>query len=222
MADLKEIAKSLFLRTLKAIEPDYAIQQKVHLDGGMLILNEEQISLDAYDEVVLIGMGKASLKMGAAAEALLGDRIKRGVLVTDRLSGTRVRSEVVVAGHPLPDENSLIAGEKILTLLQSCGEGSLIVFLISGGGSSLVECPSSPLISLEDLRATNLVLTRCGAAIEDINTIRKSLSKIKGGGLGRAAESSKCIGLYISDVNPGDLRSIASNPLLPEKIDSTN
>lgn len=219
MEYLKESAKLLFLRTLKAIEPGDAIRSRIHLDGGMLIVNEEQIPLDAYHEVVLIGMGKASLKMGAAAEALLGDRIKRGILVTDRRSRTRVKSEVVVAGHPLPDGNSLVAGEKILNLLQTCGEGSLIVFLISGGGSSLVECPSSPQISLEDLRATNLLLTRCGAAIDDINTIRKSLSKIKSGGLGRAAERSKCIGLYISDVNPGDLRSIASNPLLPEKID---
>lgn len=220
MSDLKEIAKSVFLRTLSAIEPDSVFKQKVRLDGETLTLGGEQIALDAYDEVVLIGMGKASLKMGAAAEALFGERIKRGILVTDRRSSVRVRSEVVVAGHPVPDDNSLIAGEKIVNLVRSCGAGSLIVFLISGGGSSLVESLSSPLISLGDLRATNEVLIRCGAAIDEINVIRKSLSKIKGGRLGRLAENSKCIALYISDVNPGDLRSIASNPLLPEKVDA--
>src|SRR5207253_1145937 len=107
MADLKEIAKSVFLRTLTEIEPDSVINQKVRLDGETLTLGDEQIAIDAYDEVVLIGMGKASLKMGAAVEALFGERIKRGILVTDRRSPVRVRTDVIVAGHPLPDDNSL-------------------------------------------------------------------------------------------------------------------
>jgi glycerate-2-kinase len=219
MADLKEIAKSVFLRTLSSIEPESVINQKVRVDDGTLKFGSEQIVLDEYDEVVLIGMGKASLKMGTAVEALLGARIKRGILVTDRRSHAKVKSEVVVAAHPLPDHQSLVAGEKIIDLVTSCGAGSLIVFLISGGGSSLVESLASPLMSLADLRATNEVLTRCGAAIEEINIIRKSLSRIKGGGLGRLAKRSKCVGLYISDVNPGDLRSIASNPILREEVD---
>src|SRR2546426_2382389 len=137
MADLKEIAKSIFLRTLSAIEPDSVIKERVRLEGETLTLGVEQIAINAYDEVVLIGMGKASLKMGVAVEAVFGERIKRGILVTDRRSHVYVRSEVVVAGHPLPDDNSLIAGEKIVSLMRSCGARSLIVFLISGGGSSL-------------------------------------------------------------------------------------
>lgn len=219
MADLKEIAKRVFLGTLRAIEPDCAIKQRLRVDGETLTVGAQQIALSAYDEVVLIGMGKASLKMGAAAEALFGDRIKRGILVTDRRSNVPVRSEVLVAGHPLPDANSLIAGERILELVRCCGAGSLIVFLISGGGSSLVETPVSPRISLEDLRLTNQFLVGCGATIREINIIRKSLSRIKGGRLGRLAGTLTCVGLYISDVNPGDLGSIASNPLLPEKVE---
>lgn len=220
MADLKETAKRVFLGALTAIEPDSVIKQSVRVVGETLTVGAEQIALDTYDEVVLIGMGKASLKMGAAAENLFGERIKRGILVTDRRSHIRVRSEVVVAGHPLPDVNSLIAGEKILNVVRSCGAGSLIVFLISGGGSSLVESPLSPLISLGDLRVTTQVLIRCGATIHEINVFRKSLSNIKGGRLGRLAKNSKCVGLYMSDVNAGDLRSIASNPLLPERVET--
>jgi glycerate 2-kinase len=216
MTDLKETAKRIFLETLRAIEPHSVIKKSLRVDGETLILGAQEIALDAYDEVVLIGMGKASLKMGAAAERLLGERIKRGILVTDRRSPIRLRCEVVVAGHPLPDVNSLIAGEKILSLVGSCGAGSLIVFLISGGGSSLVESPLSPRISLGDLRTTNQILVGCGATIREINVIRKSLSKIKGGRLGQLVGSSTCVALYVSDVNPGDLRSIASNPLLPE------
>jgi glycerate-2-kinase len=216
--DLKEAAKRVFLGTLKAIEPGSVIKQKLRIDGNTLSLVGEQIPLEDFTEVVLIGMGKASLKMGAAVETLLGDRVKRGILVTDRRSSIKVRSEVFVAGHPLPDADSLIAGERIVELVRSCGEDALIIFLISGGGSSLVELPLSRSISLEDLRVTNQVLVGCGATIREINIVRKSLSGIKGGRLGKLAQNSKCVGLYLSDVNPGDLRSIASNPLLPEEV----
>ncbi len=216
--DLKEAAKRVFLGTLKAIEPDSVIRQKVRVDGNTLTLAGEQIALDDFAEVVLIGMGKASLKMGAAVENLLGNRIRRGMLVTDHRSSTKVQGEVIVGGHPFPDANSLIAGERIVELVRSCGDDALIIFLISGGGSSLVELPLSRSISLEDLRVTNQVLVGCGATIGEINIVRKSLSSIKGGRLGRLAQNSKCVGLYLSDVNPGDLRSIASNPLLSENI----
>jgi glycerate 2-kinase len=218
MTDLTEAAKHIFLAALKAIEPRSVIKHKLRVDGETLSLGSEQIPLAAFTEVVLIGMGKASLKMGCAVENLLGDRIKRGLLVTDRRSNMSVRSEVVVGGHPLPDAKSLMAGERIVELVRSCGRGTLIIFLISGGGSALVELPVSRSISLEDLRVTNQVLIGCGATIREINLIRKSLSRIKGGRLGWIARNSKCVGLYISDVNPGDLRSVASNPLLPEDI----
>ncbi|MGH9428198.1 MAG: glycerate kinase type-2 family protein [Terriglobia bacterium] len=218
MFDLKETAKRVFLETLKAIEPESIIKQRLRVDGETLSLGSEQIPLDTFTEVVLIGLGKASLKMGSAVENLLGDRIKRGLLVTDRRSKMTLRSEVLVGGHPLPDGNSLIAGERIVELVRSCGESSLIVFLVSGGGSALVELPVSLSISLDDLRVTNQGLIGCGATIREINIIRKSLSRIKGGGLGWLARNSTCVGLYISDVNPGDLRSIASNPLLPEDV----
>jgi len=217
MTNLKETAKNLFLRTLKIIEPESVINQKLRLDKETLTMGPDQIPLDSFNEVVLIGMGKASLKMGMAIEGLLGARVKRGILVTDRRSSVSARSEVVVGGHPLPDANSLLAGEKIVELVGSCGDDTLIIFLVSGGGSALVELPASRSISLDDLRVTNEVLIRCGATIREINLVRKSLSAIKGGRLGWLARKSKCVGLYISDVNPGDLRSIASNPLLPEE-----
>jgi len=218
MTDLKETAKRVFLRTLNAIEPRAVINQRVRLDREILSFGNDQIPLDGFSEVVLIGIGKASLKMGAAVEDILGLRVKRGILVTDRRTSTSVRSEVVVGGHPLPDANSLKAGGRIVELVRSCDDRSLIIFLISGGGSALVEDPASESISLEDLRITNQLLIGCGATIREINLVRKRLSRIKGGGLGWLARNSTCVGLYISDVNSGDLRSVASNPLLPEQI----
>lgn len=216
MPDLKELATRVFLETLRAIEPGSKIKEKLRIDADTLHVGGERIALDHYREVVLIGMGKASMKMGAAVEALLGDRIKRGILVTNHEFNIDVRSDVVVAGHPLPDAESLRAGESIVELVRSCSADSLIIFLISGGGSSLVELPLSAEISLEDLRTTNQILISCGASIHEINVVRKNLSKIKGGRLGCLARKSKSVGLYVSDVNPGDIRSIASNPLLSE------
>ena len=216
--DLAAAAKRVYLDTLRAIEPDSVIKRKVLVDRSTLTIAGEEIRLEDFSEVVLVGIGKASIKMGAAVESLLGDRVKRGILVTDRRSKINVRSEVIVAGHPLPNANSVLAGARVVELVQSCGDDALIVFLISGGGSSLVELPSVSTISLEDLRVTNQLLIGCGATISEINIVRKSLSLIKGGKLGKLARNSTCIGLYFSDVNPGDLRSIASNPLLPEDI----
>lgn len=221
MPDLTELAKLVFLETLSAIEPTSKIKDRLSIEGGTLNVAGELISLDRYREVVLIGMGKASMKMGFAIESLLGDRVTRGILVTDHRLDIDVKSEVVIAGHPLPNEESLRAAEKIIDLVQSCSPDSLLIFVISGGGSSMVELPISREISLEDLRRTNQLLITCGASIHEINVVRKSLSRIKGGRLGDLARASSRIGLYVSDVNAGDINSIASNPLLTEEATET-
>src|SRR5258708_22081216 len=158
MPDLKELATQIFLESLRAIEPGSRIKEKLRMDAEILSVGGDPIDLDRYREVVLIGMGKASMNMGAAVEALLGNRIKRGILVTNHRYKVDVRSEVVVAGHPLPDAESLRAGEQIVALVQSCSADSLIVFLISGGGAALVEHPLSAEISREDPRSTNHIL----------------------------------------------------------------
>jgi glycerate 2-kinase len=216
--NLKQLATRVFLKTVEAIEPYSIINRAMRIDGSRLHIADEEITLDDFDEVVLIGIGKASLRMGEAVESILGDRFSRGLLVTNRRAPAVVKSEVIVAGHPLPDENSILAGRRVIELVKSCRADSFVIFLISGGGSSLVELPVSPYITLDDLRQTNRTLIDCGATIAEINTIRKCLSQIKGGRLGQLAANSRCVGLYTSDVNPGDIRSIASNPLLSESL----
>lgn len=216
MSDLRELAKLVFLEALNEIDPTSKIKEKLRIEGATLSVGGDVIPLDRYREVVLIGMGKASLTMGSAVESLLGDRVTRGILVTNHRLDIDVRSEVLIAGHPLPNDGSLRAAERTIELARSCGPNALTIFLISGGGSSMVELPLSQEISLEDLRSANQLLISCGASIHEINVVRKNLSKIKGGRLGHLARKSKRIGLYISDVNPGDINSIASNPLLPE------
>jgi glycerate 2-kinase len=218
MKNLKEEAKQIFLATLRSIDLEAVIKQKVNISGDSLIVAGKKIDLSQYKEVTLVGLGKASLRMGAILEEMLGERIGKGILVTNHRERLKLKSEIIVGGHPLPTAESLAAGERILEMVEQCSPDSLIIFLISGGGSALVEAPASPDITLEDLQSLNQILISCGASIREINTVRKYLSRIKGGRLGLAASHAGCIALYLSDVNPGDLRSIASNPLLPESV----
>ncbi len=218
MKDLEEEARSIFLQMLNRVDPAALIKERFTIKGDLLFIDQEPIRLSDYAEVILIGFGKASAGMGVVVEEKLKDRFTKGLLVTNRRPEVKVKSEIIVAGHPLPDSNSFIAGRKIIDTLQACGEQSLIIFLISGGGSALVESPLFDEITLEDIKELNRILISCGASIQEINTVRKHLSKIKGGRLGFLTKNSKCIALYISDVNNGDMKSIASNPLLPDDL----
>lgn len=214
---LADEARLIFLRTLGSINVPSLIERRIKIEKDLLTIDGiPAVDLSAHDEVVVIGFGKASLPMGAGIEQVLGKRIRAGLLVTDRLHDLPIKSDVIIAGHPIPNMQSMIAGQKALELVRSCGQDALIVFLISGGGSSLIDLPVTDRISLADLQQANLVLTGCGASIEEINTVRKHLSSIKGGKLGWTARNIRCLVLLVSDVNPGDTRSIASNPILPD------
>jgi glycerate-2-kinase len=217
MKDLREAAKRIFLRTLELLDLERIIKERIEVVDGTLIIGGEQIPLSDHKEIVLIGFGKASIRMGAAVEAILKEHIIRGILVTNRRSSIKVKSRVVVAGHPIPNANSFNAGKEILEMVRSCEKDSLIMFLISGGGSSLVELPFSDEVKLEEIKDLNRILINCGATIGEINVLRKHLSLIKGGRLGFQARGCRSIALYVSDVNEDDLRSIASNPLLPDE-----
>ena len=218
MKNLKEETKQIFLATLNAIDLKQLVNSKLKLDDEILYLNNDSINLKDFTEIVLIGFGKASLTIGEALEEMLGERITRGILVSDRRQKISLKSEVIIAGHPLPDRNSLLAGKKILDLLQTTTANSLIIFVVTGGGSATIEQAISDDVSLEDLRDLNRLLVNCGATIREINIVRKHLSRIKGGRLGYLARKSSSIAIFLSDVNPGDLRSIASNPLLPDEV----
>jgi glycerate-2-kinase len=212
------MARQIYLKTLEEVTLGATIKEKIKLQANSISVAGESICLDAFSEIVLISFGKASIAMTEAIELLFGDRISRGVVVTDRMQKTALKSEIIIAGHPLPNEKSLEAGKRIIDLVNSCDEGTLLIFAISGGGSALVEWPLFPEITLEDLRKLNQFLTECGATIRDINIVRKSISAIKGGRLGYLARNLRKITLFVSDVNPGDLESIASNPILPESL----
>jgi len=166
--------------------------------------------------VLLLGAGKASGAMAAAAEDVLGERVAGGFVVVKDGYGARLRhADITEAGHPVPDSRGLAASGRLLELARAAGEGDLIVFLVSGGGSALTPAPAPPITLAEKQELTRLLLVS-GATIGELNAVRKHLSLFKGGQLARAARPARVLTLALSDVIGDHLDVIASGPTAPD------
>ncbi len=160
--------------------------------------------------------------MALGLEDALGDKLSAGVIVSTSLHSSP-RWQSFVGGHPLPNEASLATAHAAFTLLDRANdEHATVIFLISGGGSAMIEWPMGDDISLDDLRSANQDLISCGARIAEINSVRRALSAVKGGGLARRAPNARMFTLLVSDTNPGDEASVASGPTLNPPADAPN
>ncbi len=224
---LKELAREIFLETLAEVDVARAFARKMERRGSMLHFGGERVDLARFERIWVVSFGKAAWATYEALCAALGERHQpqRGVVASN--VPPRALPEGFAAfhaGHPVPTEQSLAAAEAILGLLQEADEKTLVFFLISGGGSALVEKPldfarDKPWrknLTLDDMQALNRVLVACGAGIDEINAIRKHLSAIKGGRLREAAGKAHTVTLLLSDVPEGKLATIASGPTLPD------
>lgn len=214
--DLKRDANTILTAAIDAVKPLQLIKNQIRLLDSILHIKEKQIDLSQYRNIYIIGAGKASAFMAESLEEVLGDRVTSGAVVVKYDHGAPCqRTKILEGGHPIIDENGLAGTEQILTLVKEAGAKDLIFCLISGGGSALLEkLPGG--ISLSDLQKTFKLLLDCGAAIEEINTVRKHLSLVKGGQLARAIAPATCIALIISDVIGDPVESIASGPTAPD------
>ena len=214
---LKESARQIFLATLAQLDLRLTVARKIVRTRDRLLLEDTTLELSRYRDILVISFGKAALAMAAVLRQILEPSFPtHGVAVSNAaLKAELPGFAIFVGGHPYPNEQSLAAAEAILAALAKTDEKTLVFFLISGGGSALVEKPLEPL-TLEDLRAVNQALVTCGARIEEINAIRKHLSVIKGGRLAQAAVRAQQVTLLISDVPEGKLATIASGPTLPD------
>ncbi len=218
MADLKAIAQRIFRETLAAIDIPATLRRKLARAGSHIHCGETAVDLAAFDRICAIAFGKASFAMAAGLlEVLAPDFRAEGILVGPvplprALEGFRA----FVAGHPVPTAGSFAAGRAILDLLATCDERTLVFFLLSGGGSALVEQPLDPEVTLEDFQVLNRLLVTCGAPIDEINAVRKHLSAVKGGRLAAAAPRAMKITLGVSDVPEGRESALASGPTLPD------
>ncbi|MBS1787704.1 MAG: DUF4147 domain-containing protein [Acidobacteria bacterium] len=214
---LRETALKIFHKTLAAIDVETVVSGHLNLDGSRLTVGDEVCDLSKFSRLLIIAIGKASVPMARATERILGDRISDGLVVTNAVIDGFPKLPVFIGGHPLPNAASLKAASTALALLrQNDSENTLVLFLISGGGSAMFEQPIDPAITLDDLQAVNKTLVNCGAVINEMNIIRRNLSAVKGGKLAAAAPRSRQISLYISDVNSDDLTTVASGPTLPD------
>jgi glycerate 2-kinase len=217
---VREDALNIFLYALKASRVEAAMERRVRFDGGALQIDGHSYVLDRYGRVVLIAIGKAGGTMTSAFLRCAGDDAERfeGVVVgpvgTGALSS---RLRVYYGGHPLPNDASVTAASDILLTLRSLTERDLVIFLVSGGGSAMVEQFLQPGISLEVMAATHKALVESGAPIAAINVVRKHLSAVKGGRLAAAAAPAEQLTMFVSDVPAGELDALSSGPTLPDR-----
>jgi len=216
MVTLRDAALDIVYQAVEAVKPASLIRTRIKRRGNRLTINGCLVDLSRYRRLWVVGFGKASASMAQAMEEVLGERIDDGLVIVKYGHGADCRRvRIREAGHPVPDRNGLLATEALLRLVRSAGAGDLVFCLISGGGSALLESPPKG-ISLKELQQTFRLLLDSGATIEEINAVRKHLSRVKGGQLARDIFPATCISLILSDVIGDPLESIASGPTAPD------
>jgi len=219
--EMRRSAEAIFLKAVSAVNPFDALKKSLQIQNGVLTIrvagdSKKTLDLNGFDHLFLIGTGKASASMAQAIEEIFKDRLISGIITTKLGHDLPLKkTEVIEAGHPLPDQKGLEGAKRIQTLLKETGEKDLIIFLLSGGGSALLPLPVEG-ISLEEKQKTTQLLLDCGADIIEINTIRKHISQIKGGWLAKWAYPSTLLTFILSDVVGDPLDSIASGPTVPD------
>jgi glycerate 2-kinase len=219
--EMRRMAKTIFSKGLSSVDPSKLLRDRIRIEKDRLCVRIEENSetifdLKAFDKIFLIGTGKASNSMAQAVEEIFGKWITKGVITTKygHLLPLK-RTEIIEAGHPIPDQNGYEGAKKIQSLLKESGPKDLVIFVLSGGGSALLPFPAGEIGLKEKQEVTQLLLD-CGADIKEINTIRKHISQMKGGWLAKWAYPSTVIGFLLSDVVGDQLDVIGSGPTVPD------
>jgi glycerate 2-kinase len=216
LAGLRRAARRILDAAIAAGDAGRLTRQALVREGMRLRAGERAFDLSGIRRVVIVGAGKASGTMAEAAEGVLeGVAVEGLVAVKERGDSRPSRVREVEAGHPLPDARGQAAAESILRLVQGAGPEDLVLCLVSGGGSALTPAPV-PGVTLAEKQMVTRLLLECGATINELNAIRKHLSRLKGGQLARAAHPAPVVALLLSDVIGDPLDVIASGPTAPD------
>ena len=226
LTQLRIAARELFDHALTAVDAGRAVRQAVQREGPNFWICGQRFEV-AERKVYSIAIGKAAKAMAIALDDQLGDSLSSGLIVRPMIGYHQSRELVMTprkfstrwqwieGGHPFPNQSSLEAARGAFDLLdQANQENAFVIFLISGGGSAMIEWPADEDISLADLQAANKVLVGCGASIGEINEVRRTFSSVKGGRLAARAPDCDQITLIVSDVPPGEERNVASGPTM--------
>ena len=203
---------------LSSSDPKIAIEKYLSLDDGIIKAGDQLIPRDEYEKIYLIAIGKASIPMIRSAALILGENLFKGLVITKKESsreGIGSNISIICGDHPIPGNNSIFAADTLLEFISEITQQDLIIFLISGGGSALITKPG-PGLNLADLQETTQCLLNASVPIQEINTIRKHLDQVKGGGLLKRAGNARVLTLILSDVVGNDLGVVASGPSMPD------
>jgi hydroxypyruvate reductase len=212
---MRGVAREIFLTGLKNASIETAFARNLHCDRRVLRIGEDLHDLDAYNRVFVVSIGKAAKTMTSALQAQVGSGLEG--IVASSVEAPQIRGyRYFRGGHPTPTAESVHAASAILKSLDSLDSASLAIFMISGGGSSIVEKAVDDEISLDDLAATHRALVHSGAPIAEINAIRKHLSAVKGGRLALAAYPAQQVSILVSDVPDNTPDALASGPTMPD------
>lgn len=222
MPDLDQVrryAREIFDYALASVDPRKAVLRAIVNGGSYVEVCGERIDVSSSPPLYAIAIGKAATRMALGLEDAIGARLTAGVISAPPSSESLSQQwEIFEGGHPLPNETSLAAAQAAFALLDRANaERAFVIFLVSGGGSAMME---SPTIPLDELRRVNEQLISGGASISEINAVRRTFSRIKGGGLARYASNARIVTLIVSDTNPGDEANVASGPTLSPDINS--
>ncbi|QZX99183.1 glycerate kinase type-2 family protein [Halobaculum rubrum] len=223
--DAERVAVACLRAGIEASLPATVVAEAVSIEESVLAVGDDTYDLDAYGRIVVVGGGKAADGAASALESILGDQIAAGVIVVDSADDSdggddagESRIERVVGGHPVPTSAGVHGTTRAVDLARAADEETLVLALVTGGASALFAAPVDS-VGLPALRETTDALLSAGADIEEINAVRKHLSRVKGGRLAAAAAPATVVGIALSDVVGDDLSVIGSGPTAPD--DST-
>ncbi len=214
--NMREAARKIFKSALAEASIARGFARSVHYERGILRVCEDLYDLHSYSRVLVVSLGKAGHTMVEALSELVGNSLEGIVAISIQPASQVQGFRYFHGGHPTPNAESMHAANAMLRALQSLPASALVIFLISGGGSSIVEQPIDSEISLDDLVATYRALVHSGAPIAEINAVRKHLSAVKGGRLAQAAFPAQQVSLLISDVPDSTPDALASGPTMPD------
>lgn len=212
---IRENALEIFLTGVEVVKPGHFIPGHIRINGNELLAGDQTIHLDKIGKLYVAAVGKASSAMAGETEKILQQKITDGLVITKYGHALPLNfCRTIESGHPIPDENSLKGGEAMISFFKKANKDDLIVLLISGGASALM-ADTPPACTLTDIQITGQLLLDCGADIEEINTVRKHLSAVKGGQLMQYTKAT-VVALILSDAPGDDLSVIASGLTVPD------
>ncbi len=213
-------------KSLLSVNPYNCVAEKIDIRGDNLFISDNKIGINKINNIYVIGVGKAVIPMAKAVVDKIGNRIRSGLLISKHQIEKKNRVfkekiQICYGGHPIPSQQSIESTNKLVAFLKKVKENDLIINLISGGGSALMVLPYEG-ITLDDIGYLTNVLLKCGATIQEINTIRKHIDKIKGGGLARLTYPTRMETLILSDVLGDQISMIASGPTAMDETTYTD